>query len=62
MTALVWDPCGYGDVLEVHCVKQMSGEKPRNDAQIKVEHVDEFVGKQGVMRDDLIQVEPMNIK
>ena len=36
-------------------------EKPRNDAQIKVEHVAEFVGKQGAMRDDLIEVEPTNI-
>ena len=35
---------------------------PRNDAQIKVEHVAEFVGKQGQMRDDLIEVEPTNIK
>ena len=54
--------CGYGGVLEMHCVKQMSGEKPRNDAQIKVEHVAEFVGKQGAIRDDLIEVEPTNIK
>ena len=30
-------------------------KKPRNDAQIKVEHVAEFVGKQGQMRDDLIE-------
>ena len=37
-------------------------KKPRNDAQIKVEHVAEFVGKQGAMRDDLIEVEPTNIK
>ena len=37
-------------------------KKPRNDAQIKVEHVAEFVGKQGQMRDDLIEVEPTNIK
>ena len=37
-------------------------KKPRNDAQIKVEHVAEFVGKKGAMRDDLIEVEPTNIK
>ena len=37
-------------------------KKPRNDAQIKVKHVAEFVGKQGAMRDDLIEVEPTNIK
>ena len=37
-------------------------KKPRNDARIKVEHVAEFVGKQGAMRDDLIEVEPTNIK
>ena len=37
-------------------------KKPRNDDQIKVEHVAEFVGKQGAMRDDLIEVEPTNIK
>ena len=35
---------------------------PRNDAQIKVKHVAEFFGKQGAMRDDLIEVEPTNIK
>ena len=37
-------------------------KKPRNDAQIKVKHVAEFVGKQGAMRDDLIKVEPTNFK
>ena len=37
-------------------------KKPRNDAQIKVKHVAEFVGKQGAMKDDLIEVEPTNIK
>ena len=37
-------------------------KKPRNDAQIKVKHVAEFFGKQGAMRDDLIEVEPTNIK
>ena len=37
-------------------------KKPRTDAEIKVEHVAEFVGKQGAMRDDIIEVEPTNIK
>ena len=37
-------------------------KKPRNNAQIKVKHVTEFFSKQGAMRDDLIEVEPTNIK